>query len=89
MAINLNNATVSFDIDAFSVVPRVEYRLTAPEGNMSSQGILLNGVLLEASAQGQLPSLQGQVVTAGDSVDMEPTSYAMFEFPSAAASACM
>ena len=89
VALNLNASPASFTLDTIAAAPRVEYQLTAPSGNMSSQIVLLNGVELVASAEGQLPSLAGHVVEQDVPIELGPTSYGLFVLPAANAPACM
>ena len=90
VAINTNNATVQFTLQAtFSMSPRLEYQLTAPNGDMSSAGIELNGVVLTARADGSLPDLSPALVQDNDPITMAGLSYGMFVFPEANAGACL
>jgi hypothetical protein len=88
IAINLESSASSFVMDAFAMAPRLEYQLTAPGGDMSSQQIMLNGVVLTATSEGVLPPLNGTPVTEVVPIELAATSYGFFVFPAANATAC-
>ena len=88
VALNINttsNATFQFN---FAMSPRLEYQLTAPGGDVSSQQIELNGVVLTAQPDGSLPALTPIAVDDGAPITMYPLSYGFFVFPQANAPAC-
>ncbi len=89
VAININTTPQSFDFESFAVIPRFEYQLTAPGGNVSSLEIELNGKTLFASPTGELPDLNPVEVNDSPSVTMGPLSYGFFVFPEANAAACV
>ena len=90
IAINTNNATVQIALqETFPMYPRLEYQLTAPNGDMSSASIELNGVILTAHADGSLPNLSPLVVEDNEPITMAGLSYGMFVFPEANAAACL
>jgi heparanase 1 len=89
VAINTLTTAQSFDFEGFAASPRLEYQLTAPEDNMASQNINLNGKTLFASEAGGLPDLSPVAVDDSSSVTMGPLSYGFFIFPDANAPACM
>ena len=77
------------------VAPRVEYALTAPRGDLTADGVLLNGSPLGVDARGALPALPvpGAAVPAGGSAApppllLPPQAYGFVVLPAAGAPAC-
>jgi len=67
--INLAAAPVALSLGGgLAPAPRVEFLLTAPDGNLTADALLLNGAALTVDAEGRLPSLPlpGNPVVAGD-----------------------
>ncbi len=92
VAINVNNASVSFDVNVSgaTVGVREEYHLTAPGGNMGSLSIELNGQVLELGAGGTLPAFVPVEVEDGASaIQMSALSYGFIVLKSANAAACL
>ncbi len=71
--------------------PRTEYVLTAPGGDIYADGVLLNGVALQALDSGELQQwpLQGRRVAAGGSVTVPQWSYGFLVLEGASAPACV
>jgi heparanase 1 len=88
VAINIQEQAQDFSVYEFSSSPRAEYVLTAPEGDMSSVNIELNGVVLNANPDGSLPSLSPNIVESNTPMTLPPLSYGFFVFPEAQAPAC-
>ena len=89
VALNTNNSPVQFQLqEGFSMSPRLEYQLTAPDNNMSSAQIELNGHVLAAEPNGDLPDLNGSLIQSNEPITMAPLSYGLFLFPDAKSSAC-
>jgi len=72
------------DLDS---TPRLDYLLTAPDGQPSSRRINLNGRTLLADPNGSLPVLNG-VRAHGRSISMPPLSFGFFVWPEANVKAC-
>ena len=88
-ALNVNNYPIQFQLqEGFQMYPRLEYQLTAPDNDMSSSQIELNGHVLTAQPTGDLPDLNGALVQANEPITMAPLSYGLFVFPDAKSSAC-
>jgi hypothetical protein len=68
--------------------PRLEYQLTAPNGVVSSTQIELNGRVLEASLDGDLPSLEPITVQDDVPITIAALSYGFFVFQEANAAGC-
>jgi len=89
VALNINTSPTTFTLQSsFPMYPRYEHHLTAPDGNLSSDQIQLNGVTLQARSDGSLPSLNGLAVTTNTPITLAATSYAFISFPDANAPAC-
>jgi hypothetical protein len=90
-AININNATVSFELNVNGVVEyeRDEYHLTAPNGDMASTTVLLNGTPLQASESGQLPAFTPVTVTSNTPVTLAPLSFGFFVLTNAKGATCL
>ena len=71
-------------------LPRTEFVLTAPGGNLSADGALLNGRLLVANADGTLPQypLPGSDAPPQPSFAAPPWSFGLVQWTGAQAQAC-
>lgn len=67
-------------------LPADRYTLTAPD--LTSTSVLLNGVALQARADGTVPEIKGQKVAAGD-LQLAPASITFLAVPSARNKSCM
>eukprot|EP01018_Ginkgo_biloba_P024908 Gb_17661 [translate_table: standard] len=67
---------------------RMEYHLTAKDGNLHSQSMLLNGVNLELTAEGEIPSLDPVIVDLGSPISVAPLSIAFVSLPGVDVPAC-
>jgi heparanase 1 len=89
VAININQQPASFTFQSgFSMYPRLEYHLTAPNSDVSSEQIELNGRVLEASADGALPSLEPITVDSNEPITLAALSYGFFVLPKTNAEGC-
>lgn len=70
----------------FNNLPRLEFVLTAPNGDLHSQQVLLNGHLLDFNGTA-LPQLIGIAGTTSDFV-VPPQSYGFAVYSDADATAC-
>ena len=91
VAININNATASFtvDVNGGAQYQRDEYHLTAPDGNMASNTVLLNGQALSTNSNGDLPDMAPVSVGSDTPVVLAPLSFGFFVFTNAHAQACI
>lgn len=91
--INLAPSPVALTLGgALPASPRVEYVMTAPGGNLTADGVLLNGVLLAVDGAGRLPAqpVPGAPVPAGAPGIVVPRySYGFVVLGGAGAAACM
>lgn len=67
---------------------REEYHLTAPNGNLHSQIMLLNGNILAMDQNGEIPSLYPIKVDASESIRVAPYSIVFTHIPYFYAPAC-
>jgi len=67
----------------------MEYHLTAKDGDLHSQTMLLNGAILELTGDGDIPSLDLAMVAAGLPIRVAPLSIAFVSLPSLEISACL
>lgn len=90
LAININLTPSSFVFQSnFSMFPRQEYHLTAPNADLSSYQVELNGEILIASPTGDLPPFNPVVVENNQPIVLNATSFAFIVFPQANAPACI
>lgn len=68
---------------------REEYHLTAKDGNLHSQTVLLNGQILNVNSSGMIPSLDPMKVNLSDPITVAPFSIVFAHLPSIQVSACM
>ncbi|XP_030548366.1 heparanase-like protein 3 [Rhodamnia argentea] len=67
---------------------REEYHLTAKEGNIQSQVMLLNGKVLNTDSSGNIPSLDPIHVSNSDPITVAPFSAVFARIPSTNVTAC-
>nr|GLL20383.1 heparanase-like protein 3 [Ipomoea trifida] len=67
---------------------REEYHLTAKNGDLQSQTMLLNGKELGVDSSGQIPSLQPQVVSSSEPITVAPFSIVFAHIPYVVQPAC-
>lgn len=67
---------------------REEYHLTAKDGNLHSQTMLLNGKALEVDANGNIPTLDPIKVDASQPITLAPFSIIFAHIPSFQPPAC-
>ncbi|KAM7490064.1 hypothetical protein LguiA_032985 [Lonicera macranthoides] len=65
-----------------------EYHLTAKDGNLHSQTVLLNGQILSVNSSGMIPSLDPMKVNLSDPIAVAPFSIVFAHLPSIQVSAC-
>ena len=70
--------------------PRVEFILTAPNGNLTADALLLNGVPLGVDSSGKLAvqPIPGKAVAGGAAIVLPEQSFGFLVFPGAGAVAC-
>lgn len=69
-------------------ITREEYHLTAKDGNLHSQIVLLNGEDLTVNTSGEIPALEPIHVNATDPVTVAPLSIVFVHMPSTILHAC-
>lgn len=67
---------------------RLEYHLTAKDGNLHSQTMLLNGKVLDVTPEGEIPSLEPVTVDADKRISIAPLSIAFVSLPDVQLPAC-
>eukprot|EP01018_Ginkgo_biloba_P014040 Gb_35069 [translate_table: standard] len=67
---------------------RREYHLTAKDGDLHSQTMLLNGRILDVTPEGQIPSLDPVMVNARKRISLAPLSIAFVSIPNVHLPAC-
>jgi heparanase 1 len=67
---------------------RLEYHLTAKDGNLHSQTMLLNGKILDVTPEGEIPSLEPVTVDADRRISVAPLSIAFVSLPYVQLPAC-
>lgn len=67
---------------------REEYHLTAKEGNLQSQDMLLNGKVLNTDSSGNIPSIDPINVRHSDPITVAPFSIVFARIPSMNVTAC-
>lgn len=68
--------------------PRREYHLTAKDGNIHSQIMLLNGNILTVNSAGDIPPLNPLYVDSSKPITVRPHSIVFAHIPDAVLSAC-
>ncbi|KAG7021220.1 Heparanase-like protein 3 [Cucurbita argyrosperma subsp. argyrosperma] len=67
---------------------REEYHLTAKDGNLHSQTMLLNGKILSVNSSGNIPSLEPQYVNSSEPIMVAPFSIVFIHMPNIVLPAC-
>ena len=67
---------------------RREYHLTAKDGNLHSQTMVLNGNILSVNSAGDIPSLNPIYVDSSKPITVRPLSIVFAHIPDAAVKAC-
>ncbi|KAK9279076.1 hypothetical protein L1049_012751 [Liquidambar formosana] len=70
------------------VTMREEYHLTAKDGDLHSQTMLLNGKILTVNSSGIIPSLEPVNVSSSDPITVAPFSIVFAQIPSISVPAC-
>ncbi|GMQ07293.1 hypothetical protein CsSME_00051546 [Camellia sinensis var. sinensis] len=71
-----------------SRMTREEYHLTAKDGNLHSQVMLLNGNVLTVNSSGHIPPLEPQYVNSLEPITVAPFSILFAHFPNVVLHAC-
>lgn len=71
-----------------SETTREEYHLTAQNGNIHSQIMLLNGNVLTVNSDGEIPPLEPIIVNSSKPIRVAPFSIVFSHIPDAVLSAC-
>ena len=71
-----------------SRMEREEYHLTAKDGNLHSQTILLNGNILSVNSTGHIPLLEPASVNSSDPITVAPFSIVFAQIPDVVLPAC-
>lgn len=64
-----------------SEITREEYHLTAKDGDLHSQIMLLNGKILTVNSSGDIPSLEPLLVNSSKPIIVAPLSIAFVQMP--------
>lgn len=67
---------------------RKEYHLTAKDGNIHSQIVLLNGKILSVDSSGTIPPLEPRTVNPSDPITVAPFSIVFADIPNILVPAC-
>lgn len=67
---------------------REEYHLTAKDGNLHCQTMLLNGKILSVNSSGNIPSLEPQYVNSSEPIMVAPFSIVFIHMPNIVLPAC-
>ncbi|XP_022946152.1 heparanase-like protein 3 [Cucurbita moschata] len=67
---------------------REEYHITAKDGNLHSQTVLLNGKILSVNSSGNIPSLQPKQVNSSEPITVAPFSIVFVHIPNIVLPAC-
>jgi len=67
---------------------RREYHLTAPERNLHSQIMLLNGKVLSVNSAGEIPALEPIYVDSTKPITVGPVSIVFAHIPNVLLAAC-
>jgi heparanase 1 len=68
---------------------REEYHLTAKDGNLHSQTVLLNGKTLTVNSSGDIPSLEPLYANSSNLIKVDPFSIVFAHIPNLVLPACM
>lgn len=71
-----------------SEVTREEYHLSAKDGNLQSQTMLLNGKQLAVDSTGEIPSLDPVIVNSSEHIIIAPFSIVFVHMPNVMLPAC-
>lgn len=67
---------------------REEYHLTAKDGNLQSQTMLLNGNILNVNSSGNIPNLEPSYVDSSKPIVVDPFSIVFAHIPYVQSPAC-
>lgn len=67
---------------------REEYHLTAKDGDLHSQTMLLNGKILSVNSQGDIPPLLPSIVNSREAIVVDPLSIVFVHMPDVILPAC-
>lgn len=67
---------------------REEYHLTAKDGNLHSQTMLLNGKILNVNSSGNIPNLEPSYVNSSEPIVVGPFSIVFAHIPYVGPPAC-
>uniref|UniRef100_A0A1J3D3Z1 Heparanase-like protein 3 n=1 Tax=Noccaea caerulescens TaxID=107243 RepID=A0A1J3D3Z1_NOCCA len=81
-------ATSQIPWDSNGEVQREEYHLTAKDGYLHSQTMLLNGNALQVSSTGEIPPLEPMHVNSTEPITIAPYSIVFVHMPSVVVPAC-
>lgn len=81
-------ATSQIPWDSNGEIQREEYHLTAKDGNLHSQTMLLNGNALQVSSTGDIPPLEPMHVNSTEPITIAPYSIVFVHMPSVVVPAC-
>jgi heparanase 1 len=68
---------------------REEYHLTAKDGNLHSQTVLLNGNILSVNSSGDIPPLEPLYANSSNPIKVAPFSIVFAHIPNLVVPACM
>ncbi|KAJ4745746.1 Heparanase-like protein 3 [Rhynchospora pubera] len=89
LLINLSgNTTSQVAVTNGSDLRREEYHLTAKDGNLQSQVMVLNGQILSTGTDGTIPTLEPMIIEDASPLTVAPYSILFAHFPSFNAPAC-
>ncbi|PKU59735.1 Heparanase-like protein 3 [Dendrobium catenatum] len=80
---------VSIKSAEFTKETREEYHLTAKDGDLHSQTVLLNGKALNVDSYGQIPALEPLEVDGSQPIKVDPVSVVFAHLPYVHAPACI
>ncbi|KAJ4813756.1 Heparanase [Rhynchospora pubera] len=89
LLINLSgNTTSQVAVTNGSDLRREEYHLTAKDGNLQSQVMVLNGQILSTGTDGTIPTLEPMIIEDASPLTVAPYSILFAHFPSFHGPAC-
>ncbi|XP_059432392.1 heparanase-like protein 3 [Corylus avellana] len=71
------------------VYEREEYHITAKDGNLHSQRVLLNGNILSVNSSGEIPPLEPLYANSSNPIKVDPFSIVFAHIPDLVLPACM
>lgn len=71
-----------------SEMEREEYHLTAKDGNLHSQVMLLNGHILTVNSSGEMPPMEPVSVNSSEPITVAPFSIVFAHIPNVVVPAC-